>query len=114
MTFGTVSVTEVPDSWRVTGTSGHRSLSLAGWWLVAFCEPLYRLIMLQLLYRLALWWLFLWKTSRLHLHLNAAHPDGAGGLAFLGMVLPAVRLPVLAIAVSVAGGLANLKLRTTA
>jgi len=114
LTFGTVSVAEVPDSWRVAGTAGHRSLSLAGWWLVAFCEPLYRLAMLQLLYRLALWWRFLWKTSRLHLHLNAAHPDGAGGLAFLGMLLPAVRLPVFAIAASVAGALANLKLWTDA
>ena len=112
LTFGTVSVAEVPDSWRVAGTGDHRGLSLAGWWLVAFCEPLYRLVMLQLLYRLALWWWFLWKTSRLHLQLNAAHPDGAGGLAFLGMVLSAARLPIFAIAVSVAGALANLKLWT--
>ena len=64
--------------------------------------------MLQLLYRLALWWRFLWKTSRLDLQLNAAHPDGAGGLAFLGMVLSAFRLPVFAIAASAAGALANL------
>jgi len=108
LTFGAVSVAELPDSWRVAGAAGHRSLSLAGWWLVAVCEPLYKIVMLQLLYRLALWWRFLWKTSRLDLHLNAAHPDGAGGLAFLGMVLPAFRLPVFAIATSVAGALANL------
>lgn len=108
LTFGAVSVAELPDSWRVGGTAGNRSLSLAGWWLVVVCEPLYKIAMLQLLYRLALWWRFLWKTSRLDLHLNAAHPDGAGGLAFLGMVLPAFRLPVFAIAASVAGALANL------
>ena len=42
VTFGAVSVAELPDSWRVVGTAGHRSLSLAGWWLVAVCEPLYR------------------------------------------------------------------------
>jgi hypothetical protein len=108
VTIGAVSVAELPDSWRVVGTAGNRSLSLAGWWLAAACEPLYAIAMLQLLYRLALWWWFLWKTSRLNLQLNAAHPDGAGGLAFLGMVLPAFQLPVFAIATSAAGGLANL------
>ena len=108
VTFGAVSVAELPDSWRVMGTAGNRSLSLAGWWLTVVCEPLYEIAMLQLLYRLALWWRFLWKTSRLDLQLNAAHPDGAGGLAFLGMVLPAFQLPVFAIAASAAGALANL------
>jgi hypothetical protein len=108
VTFGAVSVAELPDSWRVVGTAGNRSLSLAGWWLAAVCEPLYEIAMLQLLYRLALWWRFLWKTSRLDLQLNAAHPDGAGGLAFLGLLLPTFRLPVFAIAASAAGALANL------
>ncbi len=103
-----VPVAEMADSWRVVGTAGHHSLSLAGWWLAAVCEPLYEIAMLQLLYRLALWWRFLWKTSRLDLQLNAAHPDGAGGLAFLGEVLPAFRLPVFAIAASSAGALGNL------
>ena len=107
LTYSTVSVAEMPNSWRVAGTAGQRSLSLAGWWLVVVCQPLYEIAMLQLLYRLALWWRFLWKTSRLNLHLNAAHPDGAGGLAFLGLVLPAFQLPVFAIAVSGAGALAN-------
>jgi hypothetical protein len=108
VTFGAVSVAELPDSWRVVGTAGNRSLSLAGWWLAVVCEPLYAIAMLQLLYRLTLWWWFLWKTSRLDLQLNAAHPDGAGGLAFLGMVLPAFQLPVFAIAASTAGALTNL------
>ncbi len=114
LTFGTISVAEMPDSWRVVGTGGDRSLSLSGWWLVVVCEPLYAIAMLQLLYRLALWWRFLWKTSRLDLHLNAAHPDGAGGLAFLSMVLPAFWLPVFAMAASPAGALANLMLWTGA
>jgi hypothetical protein len=112
--FATGSVATMPDSWRVASAEGQRHLSLAGWWLVAVSEPLYDLAVLQLLYRLALWWRFLWKTSRLDLHLNAAHPDGAGGLAFLGMVLSACRLPAFAIGASGAGALANLMLRTGA
>ena len=70
--------------------------------------------MLQLLYRLALLWRFYWKTSRLDLCLNAAHPDGAGGLAFLSMMLPAFRLPLFAISASAAGALANLMLYMSA
>ena len=106
--FGTISLADIADTWRVVETAGHRALSLAGWWQVAFCEPLYEIAMLQLLYRLALWWRFLWKTSRLELQLKAAHPDGAGGLAFLGMGLPAFQLSAFAVAASVAGTLANL------
>ncbi len=112
--FGTVWVAEMPVSWRVIRAAGHRSLTLAGWWLVVVSEPLFEIAVLQLLYRLALWWRFLWKTSRLDLHLDAAHPDGAGGLAFLAMALPAFRLPVFAIAASSAGALANLMLWTGA
>jgi hypothetical protein len=114
VTFGTLSVAKIPVSWRVLDMAGHRSLSLAGWWLVAVSEPLYKVVMLQLLYRLALWWRFLWKTSRLDLQLNPAHPDGAGGLAFLGIVLPTFSLPVFAVAISAAGALANLVLWTGA
>lgn len=84
------------------------------WWLVAISKPLYDLAVLQLLYRLALWWRFLGRTSRLDLRLSAAHPDGAGGLAFLNMLLPAFRLPVFALAASSAGALANAMLWTGA
>jgi hypothetical protein len=114
VTVGTFSVAEMPDSWRVLETGGHRSLSLAGWWQFAVCDTLYNIMVLLLLYRLALLWRFFWKTSRMDLRLNAAHPDGAGGLAFLGILLPAFRLPLFAIAASAAGALANLILHTGA
>jgi hypothetical protein len=113
LAFSSLAV-EMPDTWRILDTAGHRHFSLAGWWLVAVSEPLYDLVVLQLLYRLVLWWRFLWKTSRLDLHINAAHPDGAGGLAFLGMVLPAFQPPLFAIAVSAAGMVATVMLLTGA
>jgi len=112
--IGSFSVAEMPESWRVLGTAGHRSLSLAGWWQVAVSDLIYDVVVLQLMYRLALLWRFFWKTSRLDLHLDAAHPDGAGGLAFLGLVLSAFRLPVFSIATSAAGALANMILRMSA
>jgi hypothetical protein len=113
-TVGIFSVAEMQESWRVLGAEGHRSLSLAGWWEIAVCDTLYDIMVLQFLYRLALLWGFFWKTSRLDLRLNAAHPDGAGGLAFLGMMFPAFRLPIFAIAASSAGTVANLMLHTNA
>ncbi len=111
--FGSITV-EMPDSWRTLGSGEQRRLSLAGWWLITIGEPLYDLVILQLVYRLALWWLFLWRTSRLDLRVDAAHPDGAGGLAFLAMMLPAFRLPLFAIGASGAGSVASLMLRTGA
>jgi len=114
VTVGTVAVAGMPESWRALGTAGQRSLSLAGWWQIAVSDLLYDIVVLQFYYRLALLWRFLWKTSRLDLRLNAAHPDGAGGLAFLGMLLPAFRLPLFALGATSAGALANMMLRLDA
>lgn len=97
-------------SWRTLGPVGHHSLSLAGWWFVTICEPLYLFVLLRFLYRIALWWVFLWKTSRLNLQLHSVHPDGAGGLGFLGLTLNTFRLPAFAISASFAGGVADLVL----
>jgi len=110
VTVGNFSVAEMSDSWRVMGAVGHQSLSYAGWWQFAVCDTLYSILVLQLIYRLALLWRFFGKTAQLDLHLDAAHPDGAGGLAFLGIIFSSFRVPLFAIAASAAGALANLML----
>jgi len=97
-------------SWRALDSDGGRSLSLAGWWFVLVSEPLYLFVLARFLYQIALWWRFLWKTSRLNLHLNAVHPDGAGGLGFLGLTLYPFRIPAFAVSTSFAGGVASLVL----
>lgn len=112
VTVGKFSVAEMSDSWRVLGEAGHQGLSYAGWWQLAVCDTLYSIMVLQLIYRLALLWRFFWKTAQLDLHLDAAHPDGAGGLAFLGIMFSSFRLPLFAVATSAAGALANLMLYT--
>ena len=60
--------------------------ALAGrlYWTV--CLPLFRFLMFRWIRRLALWWRFLWKVSRLDLHLVPTHPDGAAGLGYLEIV----------------------------
>jgi len=44
---------------------------------------LFRFLLFRWVWKLALWGLFLWRVSRLNLHLIAGHPDHAGGLSAL-------------------------------
>jgi hypothetical protein len=56
---------------------------LAGLWYWLVCLPLFRFLMFRWLWRIALWWCFLWRVARLQLHLVPTHPDGAAGLGYL-------------------------------
>ena len=60
------------------------ALSKAGEWFAAVSAPVFRFVALVWVWRFALWAFWLWRFSRLRLSLFAAHPDGAGGLGFLG------------------------------
>lgn len=66
--------------WRSEG----QGLSLAGQWLVWVGMPVFRFLNLLWLWRFVLWVFLLWQFARMQLSLHAAHPDGRGGLAFLG------------------------------
>ena len=102
-------VPSLPPSWR---TLGGQRLSLAGWWMLVVSEPLYEFVFYRFLYRVVIWWIFLWKTSRLDLQLDAAHPDRAGGLGFLGLSLRTFKEAAFAISTTFAAGLANIVLLT--
>jgi len=39
---------------------------LAGLWYWLVCLPLFRFLMFRWLWRIALWWCFLWRVARLH------------------------------------------------
>jgi len=101
-------------SWQSLGPAGHRTLSLAGWWLIVVSQPIYAFVVLRLVYRMGLWWRFLWQTAQLHLQLDAAHPDLAGGLGFLGQTLHFFKEAAFALSASVAGGLAQIVLTSNA
>lgn len=60
--------------------------SLAAWWWWNVCLPLARFLVLRWFLRLALWSYFLWRVSRLELHLLPDHPDHTGGLGGLETV----------------------------
>ena len=99
-------------TWRTVGPAGQRSLSLAECYFAMVSQPVLGFLVLHFLYRLSLWWRTLWMISRLDLQLKGSHPDGGGGLMFLGLSLGPCRWTAFALAASPAGGLANVVLAT--
>lgn len=71
-------------TWAVHVAQAGNSLTLAGWWVIIVSNTLFAFLLLRWLWRLCVWGLLLRKLARLELRLVAAHPDGHGGLAFLG------------------------------
>jgi len=73
------------ETWYARQTAEGLALSLAGKCYAWFSLPIFQFILIRWFYRLLLWCRFLWRVSRLDLDLRPAHPDGAGGLGFLGV-----------------------------
>jgi hypothetical protein len=69
--------------------------------------PLLLLLLLGWLWRVLLWWRFLWLTARLDLRLIPGHPDLAGGLMFVGSSLRSFWLLSFALGAIAAGTVAN-------
>jgi hypothetical protein len=58
--------------------------SMAGRWFEFVSVPVFQFILLRWYIRILIWFCFLFRVSRLNLHLLPAHPDRVGGLGFLG------------------------------
>lgn len=71
-------------TWYATPQATQLHLTLAGDWYVFVSIPIFQFLLLRWYMRLGIWFRFLWQVSRLNLRLNAAHPDRAGGIGFLG------------------------------
>lgn len=72
------------DTWYASVANGEASLTRAGWWLIYVSAPMFQFLLVRWYFRLLLWWLFLWRVSRLPLELVPTHPDRSAGLGFLG------------------------------
>lgn len=97
------------DSWSLAaGPAAGEALSTAGAWYAFASLGLFRFVLMRWYFRLALWYLFVWRVSRLPLHVNPLHPDGAGGLGFLATTLHAMVPILLAQSAAVAGVIAGL------
>ena len=71
-------------SWYAIASATGTRLTLAGYWYSLVSIPIFQFILLRWYLRLTIWFLFLWRVSRLDLRLLPAHPDRAGGISFLG------------------------------
>ena len=56
----------------------------AGWWYLVVGVGLFQFLVWRWLWRLFIWYGFLWRMSRLDLRLIPTHPDRAAGLGFVG------------------------------
>lgn len=73
-------------TWHVLSLSGEvQRLSFAGIWYHVIALPLLQFLFFRWLWRLLIWFLFLFTVSRLNLKLIPTHADQAGGLGFLGI-----------------------------
>jgi hypothetical protein len=94
-------------TWYAIRTSTGSSLTLAGWWFVFFCVPLFQFLLLRWVWRFFVWGQFLWRMSKLNLQLIPTHPDESAGIAFVGEAHRFFSIILLAASASIAGGLAN-------
>ena len=72
-------------SWQILLTDSGAARTPAGWWYLLVSRPVFQFLMLRWLWRISVWFWFLWKVSRLDMELTATHPDGAAGLGFLSL-----------------------------
>lgn len=77
-----VSALEI-DTWYAAADHGRLILRWPGYWLGLVSVPLFQFVLLRWYYRIVLWWVLVWRLSRLELSLQPLHPDKAGGLGFL-------------------------------
>jgi hypothetical protein len=83
--FLRVEFSGTSSTWQFLVSSSGATRTLAGWWHVFVSIPMVHFLLFRWLWRYLIWCWFLWRTSRLDLHLVPTHPDMAGGLGFLSL-----------------------------
>jgi hypothetical protein len=94
-------------SWYGTFSDDVISFTWAGYWYVFVSVPIFRFIILRWYFRIFIWYVFLFRVSRLRLRLNALHPDHAGGLEFLSRSTDAMTPVLVAQTVFLSGLIGN-------
>ncbi len=104
--FYNLPASDLP-SWLFAKQTSAVALSPAGWWGLLVSLPVLVAVELAWLWRLCLWARFVWTMSRLNLRLVPMHPDGAGGLRFIGYSSQAFTVLANALGALAAGRVAN-------
>ena len=71
-------------SWYGVIEGANRHLTLPGYWYSFVSIPIFQFMLIRWVMRVLLWFWILWRISRLNLHLVPTHPDGTGGIGFVG------------------------------
>ena len=85
--FLRIEVLDPFSTWQFVPDPGGVIRSWAGWWYVCASLPLFQFVALTWLWHYLLRCWLLWRISRLDLKLMPTHPDRAGGLGFIGLLL---------------------------
>lgn len=94
-------------SWYAIPNGVQMQFTPAGYWYVFVSLPIFQFILLRWFLRYFLWFWFLFRVSRLNLHIIPIHPDKTGGLAFLNLSTNAFAPVLLAQGVVLAGVIAS-------
>ena len=81
--LGEIPLAEQAGTWMLTHTGNGYQPSYAGWWFLLVSGPLLQILLYRWLWRFWLWFVFLFRLSRIPLTLEPTHPDLAGGLGTL-------------------------------
>jgi len=100
-------------SWALNVGPDGSALTLAGWWCLLFSNPFFFFLLLRGLWRHFVWSMLLRWIAALELRLVTTHPDGSGGLAFVGRYPNAFALFIFGLSCVVAAGLAHQLLQET-
>lgn len=76
-------ISDDTSTWMRKGFTGSE-FSLAGWWYLCACLPVFQLTFLGCLWRWCVWVLFVVRASTLNFRCFPFHPDHAGGFSQLG------------------------------
>jgi hypothetical protein len=71
--------------WMTYGTGNDIHLTLTGWYALLVSAPILQFLVWLTLWKWLLWTVFAFRFSKFNLRIVASHPDGNGGLGFLGM-----------------------------
>lgn len=87
--------------------SSASGLSPVGYYYALVSLPIFQFLMYRWGYRMVVWMRFLWQVSKLDLFLTPTHPDGAGGLGFLGKASIPFGVILFALSSVVSAAIAN-------
>ena len=95
------------NSWAFVAGSGGQSFSYTALWCLWVSSPIYFFLMARWIWRIIIVGVLLKSLATLDLRLTATHPDGAGGIGFVGGFPNAYTLFVLALSCNLGAAIAE-------